>query len=452
MKKYAVYVLAMIIAMLVLFGVFLYIKRGYDAYVFGLPIVMNYAVLTSYVLNKNSGEYKAPFNVINNQRNVYTYKDTAIITPNSDTPYSMVWLDLRNEPVVISVPEIKDRYYSIQMVDGSTYNYGYIGTRATGTSAGSYMIGFGMPRVIPQDIRKTFVSNSPLSLVIIRTQLKGPEDLQNVINIQNKYKIQTLSEFRGTPSSTNLKTEEMPQVTNEDVEKDFMGSLNKAIQFIPEDKYSKDMFFMLGQIGVGPRKSHEYSRNSALIKFLIQRGIDWAKKDVANAVKNAPKKNGWAFLSAYGNVDDYAGDWMKRALVAKGGIYANDADEAVYPLTYVDACGRQLNGNRKYEIAMKLTDLPPSKAFWSITMYDAKTQLLIKNPINRYLINSEMLSSMKTSNGTVKFYISYKNPGKELESNWLPAPDGNFYIVMRIYYPDQKKIKTWSSPLICTRN
>jgi len=116
-------------------------KIAEDGFVYGLPIVMNYAVMNEFTIDKNSGQYKAPFNEIYNDARVFTYKDTAIVTPNSDTPYSMVWLGLRTEPMVISVPAVpKERYYSVQLVDGNAYNYGYIGSRATGPDAGSYLV------------------------------------------------------------------------------------------------------------------------------------------------------------------------------------------------------------------------------------------------------------------------------------------------------------------------
>ena len=112
-----------------------------EGFIYGLPIVMNYAVMNEYSVDKNSGQFKAPFNQINNEARVFTYKDTAVVTPNSDTPYSMLWLDLRAEPMVMSVPAVeKSRYYSVQLCDGNTFNYGYIGSRATGNDAGDYMV------------------------------------------------------------------------------------------------------------------------------------------------------------------------------------------------------------------------------------------------------------------------------------------------------------------------
>ena len=131
-----------------------------EAFIYGLPIVMNYAVMYEFVVDKNSGQYKAPFNAIANEARVFTYQDTAVVTPNSDTPYSMLWLDLRAEPMVISVPAVdKKRYYSVQLVDGNTFNYGYIGSRATGNEAGDYLVvGPGWKGETPAGIKKVFRS------------------------------------------------------------------------------------------------------------------------------------------------------------------------------------------------------------------------------------------------------------------------------------------------------
>src|SRR5246127_5143568 len=133
-----------------------------EGFIYGLPIVMNYAVMYEYAVDKNSGQYKAPFNQIKNEARVYTYKDTAIVTPNSDTPYSFAWLDLRAEPIVLSVPAVeKGRYYAVQLEDGNTFNYGYIGSRATGNDAGDYMVaGPDWKGETPPGIKKVFHSTT----------------------------------------------------------------------------------------------------------------------------------------------------------------------------------------------------------------------------------------------------------------------------------------------------
>src|SRR5262249_53042260 len=163
-----------------------------EGFIYGLPIVMNYGVMYDYCVDKNSGQYKGPFNRIANEARVFTYKDTSIPTPNSDTPYSMLWLDLRAEPYVLSGPTgEKNRYYSVQLCDGNTFNYGYIGSRATGNEAGDYMVvGPDWKGETPAGIKKVFRATTQFSLVIFRTQLFNPDDMLNVVKVQGGYKAQ----------------------------------------------------------------------------------------------------------------------------------------------------------------------------------------------------------------------------------------------------------------------
>src|SRR5947207_10141525 len=168
-----------------------------EGFIFGLPIVMNYAVMYEYAVDKGGPQFKAPFNQIKNEARVFTYKDTAIITPNSDTPYSFLWLDLRAEPMVLSVPAVeKERYYAVMLCDGNTYNYGYIGSRATGMDAGEYRVaGPDWKGEKPAGIKKVFTSTTPFSVAGYRTQLFNAEDMPNVVKVQAGYKAQPLSAF-----------------------------------------------------------------------------------------------------------------------------------------------------------------------------------------------------------------------------------------------------------------
>src|SRR5258706_1540834 len=173
-----------------------------EGFIYGLPIVMNYAVMYEYAVDKNSGQYKAPFNHINNEARVFTYMDTAIVTPNSDTPYSILWLDLRAEPMVLSVPAVaKPRYYSVMLCDGNTFNYGYIGTRATGPDAGDYLVvGPDWKGETPAGIKKVFRSSTQFSAAAYRTQLLSPADMAKVVKIQAGYKVQPLSTYLKQPA------------------------------------------------------------------------------------------------------------------------------------------------------------------------------------------------------------------------------------------------------------
>jgi hypothetical protein len=206
-----------------------------DGFIYGLPIVMNYAVMYEYAVDKDSTQFKAPFNHIKNQARVFTYQDTAVVTPNSDTPYSNVWLDLRAEPIVLSVPAVeKSRYYSVQLCDGNTFNYGYIGQRATGNEAGDYMVvGPDWKGETPVGIKKVFRSSTQFSLAIYRTQLFDPEDMPNVVKVQSGYKVQPLSAFLKQPAPPAAPAINFPKIDRELIKTGFFDYLDFSLQFGP---------------------------------------------------------------------------------------------------------------------------------------------------------------------------------------------------------------------------
>src|SRR5580704_16202213 len=225
-----------------------------EGFIYGLPIVMNYAVMYEYAVDRDSGQFKAPFNQLKNEPNVFTYKDTAIPTPNSDTPYSFVWMDLRAEPIVLSVPAVdRKRYYSVMLCDGNTYNYGYIGSRATGHEAGDYMVvGPDWKGATPPGIKKVFRSSTQLSLAGYRTQLFNPEDLDNVKKVQAGYKVQTLSTYLKQAPPPPAPAIDFPKVDKELVKTNFFEFLDFALQFAPPQENEKEIRSQLAKIGVGP--------------------------------------------------------------------------------------------------------------------------------------------------------------------------------------------------------
>ncbi|QDW41919.1 DUF1254 domain-containing protein [Bradyrhizobium sp. KBS0727] len=411
-----------------------------EGFIYGLPLVMNYAVMQEYAVDRNSGQFKAPFNEIKNLHHVATPEDTAVITPNSDTPYSVLWLDLRAEPMVISVPMIeKDRYYAVQFIDGNTYNYGYIGTRATGTEAGDFLVvGPDWKGGTPSGIKKVFRSTTPFTLAVIRTQLFNPGDMPNVEKIQSGYKPQPLSAFLKQPAPPAAPKIDFLPATTAGIKDNFFQYLDAALQFVPETPKDKAIRAKLAKIGVGPGKTFAFKdlslEHKAEILVAMKQGDDKVDKWLASGNKAI---NGWSVGSFFGDEAFYNGDWLMRAGAAKGGIYGNDAVEAMYPYTRTDATGEPLDGSKhKYTITFAPGQLPPVNAFWSVTMYDGKSQLLVKNPINRYLINSPMLPAMKKdADGSLTLYIQKDSPGADKEANWLPAPADKIYLVMRLYWP-----------------
>jgi hypothetical protein len=417
--------------------------------------------MNEYAVDPKSSQFKAPFNEIYNMHRVATYEDTAIITPNSDTPYSMDWLDLRAEPMVLSVPAVeRKRYYSVQLTDGNTYNFGYIGSRATGSEPGNYLVtGPDWKGETPAGIKKVFSSTTPFAFAIYRTQLFNPADMPNVEKVQAGYKVQPLSAFlkQPAPPAAAPKIDFLP-ATTPGIKENFYEYLDAALQFVPPSPESNDIRAKLAGIGVGPGKTFEFKDLSAEHKGAVllgmKEGDDKVTKFLASGTKNI---NGWNIGSFFGDSTYYKGDWLKRAAAAKGGIYGNDAIEATYPFTRVDAKGETLDGSKhSYTITFPAGQLPPVNSFWSVTMYDGKSQLLIKNPINRYLLNSPMLSQMKKNpDGSLTLYIQKDSPGKAKEANWLPAPNDTIYLVMRLYWPKENPPSilppgegTWQPPAI----
>jgi hypothetical protein len=419
-------------------------KIAEDSFVYGLPIVMNYAVMNEFAIDKNSGQFKAPFNEMYNDARVFTYKDTAIVTPNSDTPYSMSWLDLRAEPIVISVPAIpENRYYSVQLVDGNAYNYGYIGTRATGPDAGSYLVvGPDWNGQKPAGIGKVFQSTTPFGLAIFRTQLFNPDDMPNVIKAQAGYKVQPLSAFLNQPAPAAAPKIDFVPATTPGIKDNFYAYLDAALEFVPITPDNKEIRARLASVGVGPGKTFDLNDLSsehkdalkAVAMLAMKEGDDKVKKYLSSDMKAI---NGWKVGALFGDSAFYKGDWLMRAAAATGGIYGNDSVEAMYPMTRWDAKGETLDGSKhNYTLTFPAGQFPPVNAFWSVTMYDGKSQLLIENPINRYLINSPMLPDMKkNADGSLTIYIQKDSPSKDKESNWLPAPNDTIYLVMRLYWP-----------------
>lgn len=429
-----------------------------EAFIYGLPIVMNYAVMNEFVLNKNSGQYKAPFNQISNESRVFTYKDTAVVTPNSDTPYSMLWLDLRAEPIVVSVPAVdKKRYYSVQFCDANTYNFGYIGSRATGVEPGDYLVvGPEWKGATPATIKKVFHSTTPFALTIFRTQLFNAADMPNVVKVQAGYKAQPLSGFLKQPAPAAAPKNDFLPATTEGIKDNFFEYLDAALQYVPETPVDKGVRAKLASIGIGPGKTFEFKDLSLEHKAAVLLGMKDGDEKISGYLARGVKGvNGWKVGSLMGDEAFYNGDWLKRAAAAKAGIYGNDAVEAMYPISREDSKGKLLDGSKhNYTLTFPAGQLPPVNAFWSVTMYDGKSQLLIKNPINRYLINSPMLSGMKkNADGSLTLYIQKNSPGRAKEANWLPSPDGTIYLVMRLYWPKTESPSilpagsgTWAPP------
>jgi hypothetical protein len=246
-----------------------------EAFIYGLPLVMNYAVMYEYAVDTKSSQFKAPFNEIKNLHRVATYEDTAIVTPNSDTPYSMLWLDLRAESMVISVPAVaKECYYSVQLIDGNTYNFGYIGSRATGSEPGDYLVvGPDWKGQTPPGIKQVFSSTTPFAFIVYRTQLFNPGDMPNVEKVQAGYKSQPLSAFLKQPAPPAAPKIDFLPASTPGIKANFYEYLDGALQFVPPSPEDKDVRARLATIGVGPGKTFAFKDLSPEHKAAVLQGM-----------------------------------------------------------------------------------------------------------------------------------------------------------------------------------
>jgi hypothetical protein len=410
------------------------------AYIYAFPMIANYKAMYEFNIDKTSSQYKGPFNTVVSDPHVFTPKDTAVVTPNADTPYSMLQADLRAEPIIFCIPNIeKGRYYSVQLVDMYTFNYGYVGSRTTGNTEGCYMIsGPGWRGVTPPGILQAFQSETQFSLLIYRTQLFGEKDNDNVKKIQAGYTVRTLSAYIHQPPPPAPTAIEFPKFTEDAFKTDFPKFLNFILQFCPEVPEETATRLQFATIGIGPGKTFD----AAQLSEGQRAELGAAVKDGYTAIQDRREQigknvNSWKIGAPFGNRDSYAGDNLRRAAAAMMGIYGNDADEALYPWTKTDGIGSPLDGSQhNYTLTFAANGFPPVNAFWSVTMYDAKNQLLVANSIDRYVISSAMLSTLKKNpDGSLTIYIQKDEPSADKKSNWLPAPNGPIYLVMRLYWP-----------------
>jgi hypothetical protein len=409
-------------------------------FIYGLPIVMSYAVMYEQAVDRHSQHFKAPFNRIRNEDRVFTSGDASAVLPNNDTAYSFVWMDLQAEPIVLSVPAVNvKRYYSIMLRDGKFYNYGHIGSRATGSQAGDYMVvGPDWNGEAPSDIKKVFRSSTQFSLALFRTQLFNPDDIENVRKVQAGYRLQPLSSYTQQAPPRSSRTVDFQKVRMKLLRRNFFQHLAFALQFAPAQFIEADAVANLGKLGVGPGRTFNVSDLSPKGKLEIALGIRLGDRKINRRIANTHFiVNGWRIAPHFGDGVFYNGNWLLRAAAAKADFYGDGPRESVLALSQVDDGERRLDGSKHdYTLTFARDQLPPVNAFWSLTMYDGSSRSLIANPISRYLVNSSMVSTMKANtDGGLTIYIQHKSPVPGRRANWLPAPSGPMLLGMRLYWP-----------------
>jgi len=427
-----------------------------DAYIYGYPMVQAYLTMYAFSIDKKNPQYKGPFNAPLSFARVFTPDDTAFVTPNSDTPYTFLSLDLRAEPIVLTIPPVeKNRYWVFQMMDLYTFNFDYLGTRTTGNNGGTFLIvGPRWKGTPPPGITKVLHPETEFINVVGRTQLFNANDLDNVKKIQAQYKAQPLSAFLGKPAPSPSPTihwiAPVPPAQIK-TSPQFFNVMSFLLQFCPTQSSETKLRASFAGINIGPGKTINFSTSSSETKAAYEAGMTDGQKEI----DTRRAASGGDISNFFGTRAFLHNDYVARATGAQMGIGANSKEEALYPLYEKDSSGQPLDGSKaRYTLHFAKGQFPPVNAFWSLTMYNLPQQLLVKNPINRYLINSPMLPNLKLdSDGGLTIYIQADSPGKDKEPNWLPAPKAPFMLAMRYYLPKPELIKgTWKSPAVVRSN
>ena len=422
-----------------------------DAIVYGYPLVESYKTLYKQAVDHANPDYRAPFNEIASAANIATPADTWVVTPNSDTPYSFLWMDLRAEPLAISMPKIEEgRYYSAQLIDMQTFNFAYLGTRTFGNDGGDFLIaGPGWNGEQPKGTKAVIRCETQIAYALFRTQLFEGADLENVKKIQAGYKVQPLSRYLGTAAPTAAPDIHWPKPNPQmDGPAEIFDYLNFLLQFCPVEPSETSFRQRFATFGIGAGLTFDFAALSPELQRAVTAGFADVGKDMA-ALQERVNRNEVGSGDVFGTRTFLKNNYLYRFAAAKLGLYGNSREEAMYPAYFTDADGKPLNASSKhYTLRFEKGQLPPAGAFWSFTMYDGKTQLLVANPLNRYLVNSTMLKSFKYGDdGSLTFYIQADSPGTDNQSNWLPAPDGPLYCFMRIYMPNPEVFDgRWKNP------
>ncbi len=406
---------------------------GIQAYIYGYPLVtMERTRQLQSLIEVPLGPAYTVSNVFFHEFITPDFKD--VVSPNVDTIYSAAWLDLTRTPVVLNVPDTNDRYYVMQLMDAWTNTFSYIGRRTTGTEAGKFaIVGPDWKGTLPSGFKEV---KSPTETVWIigRILVKGEDDLDAAIAIQKQF---TLASLDGKEEPYIIKPANNLLLNNkvEDLcALDFFKTMTDLMLLNPTSN-KEVLEKQFEHIGIDLTYGFDDKKLDPETIVALKRAATDAFQIIANSAKEITSRlsNGWMVLTGLGT---YGDQFLKRAYIAFSALAANVDEEATCPRTFTDDQGNQLNGQYEYILHFDKDQLPPVEAFWSVTMYGPDF-FLVPNEINRYAIADYTPGLEYNDDGSLDIYIQ-KCPPVNNESNWLPAPDGDFNLVLRLYQPAAK--------------
>lgn len=425
-----------------------------EAYCFLYPLI-SMEITRKQCTNVEAGTKPGfgPMNLFSHMRAYPTADFKTVVRPNFDTLYSIAWLDLSAEPMVVSVPDTQGRYYLLPMLDMWSDVFASPGWRTSGTAAKNFV-------VAPQNWTGTIPANTtlihattPYVWIIGRTKTDGPDDYDAVHKIQDGFKVTPLSGWGKEPKPVVAKIDTSVDMTTPPLELvnkmyglSYFAYGAELLRLHPPHVTDWSIVERMQRIGITVGQSFDATTLSAPVQAALNAG---AKAALQSMLANLPTLgrpvNGWRMntdtMGVYGNY------YLKRAIVTMVGLGANQPEDAVYPMNFTDADGKPVDGNNNYVLHFDKEQLPPVEAFWSLTMYDADG-FQSANVLNRFAISSWM-PLQYNSDGSLDLYLQNTSPGKDKESNWLPAPKGTLGVTMRLYAPREAVLTgEWNPPAI----
>lgn len=436
---------------------------GVDAYLYFYPLI-SMDITRKQLTNQPPGSaFGGPMNGFANIRAYPPGDFKGVVRSNFDTLYSSAFLDMTKEPVVVSAPDTGGRYYLLPMLDMWSDVFASPGWRTTGTQAANFLI---VPPGWRPDLRDKVVEEfklpkdiqridapTPYIWIIGRTKTDGPPDYPAVHKIQDGYKVTLLSEWGRSPKPVEFKADpSVDMKTPPKVQADTMTAAkyfayaSELMKMHPPHITDQPIVAQMKRIGIEPGKSFDFDKLDANVRAGLAGAPEAAQKLMAWKIPTLARVvNGWSMntdtMGVYGNY------YLKRAIVAQVGLGANVPEDAIYPLNLADDGGRPLDGSNKYVLHFEKSQIPPTRAFWSITLYDSDG-FQVPNALNRFAVSSWMPFKYNPD-GSLDLYFQNESPGADKEANWLPAPKGSFNLTMRLYSPKSDALTgKWNPPAI----
>jgi len=425
---------------------------GVQAYLYFYPLISaDVTRLWSTNIEAGKEPLRGPMNMFVNAAGYPPANLKLVVRINFDTLYSLAWLDMTKEPVIVSSPDTSGRYFLLPMLDMWTDVFASPGSRTTGTQAQNYLVAPpGWTGTVPDGVVR-IDAPTPYVMVVGRTKTDGPQDYDAVHKIQAAYKVTPLSQWGRSPNSSavtvdpNIDTKTPPrkQVDAMSAGKYFTYAA-ELLKVDPPHITDQPMIAQLKKIGIEPGKSFELDKADPAIQRGLSTAPEEAQKLMAWKVPTIARvANGWLMntdtMGVYGNY------YLKRAIVAQLGLGANVPEDAIYPFNLRDETGKPLDGANKYLLHFNKGETPPTSAFWSVTLYD-NDGYQVANPLNRFAVSSWM-PFRYNPDGSLDLYFQNESPGPDKEANWLPAPKGPFNLTMRVYAPKMEALTgQWNPP------